>query len=260
MPLLYGERQLLQAARACMRRASAPGADGLTWAGYRRGLRDRVAALSTALREGTWRPGPLRLVRLTSYTGKSFSAVVPTVEDRIVHRAIRAAAEPVLEQRALAGWVSGYRPGRSRITALRAAAGHVRQGRTAVADIDVERVTAGSSAAQVTGWLAAHVTDGTFLRTFSTTLATLPEPLIPGTGLCPLLINLRLSRVDARLGHLAVVRFADNYCAFEPAPGPARAAFDAITAALAAEGLAPNVRKSQVREHANPEDLFLIDG
>lgn len=243
-----------------MRRASAPGADGLTWAGYRHGLRDRIAALSAALREETWRPGPLRVVQLTSYTGKSFPAVIPTVEDRIVHRALRAAAEPVLEQRALAGWVSGYRPGRNRITAVRAAAAHVEQGRTVIADIDVERVTAGSCATEVTSWLAAHVTDGTFLRAFAAALAPLPEPLIPGTGLCPLLINLRLSRVDARLGHLALVRFADNYCAFEPAAGPARAAFAAITGALAAEGLAPNRRKSRVREHANPEDLFLIDG
>jgi len=260
MPLLYGGRQLRRAARACMRRCSAPGADGMTWADYRRGLDGRLADLSAALREGSWQPGPLRIVAITSYAGKCFPVVIPTVQDRIVHRAIRAAAEPVLEERALADWVSGYRPGRSRITAVRAAMSCLDDGCGAVADIDVERATAGSTAQEVTGWLAAHVTDGTFLRRFRTALSVLPEPLMPGTGLCPMLINLRLSRVDVRLAGLAVVRFADNYCAFEATPARARAAFNAISDALAAEGLRPNPGKSRIRDAANAEDLFLIAG
>ena len=38
MPYLVDVRHLVAAARLCMRRASAPGVDGLTWAGYRRGV------------------------------------------------------------------------------------------------------------------------------------------------------------------------------------------------------------------------------
>lgn len=260
MPLLCGERQLRRAARDCMRRSSAPGADGVSWAAYRRGLAERIAALSVALREDTWRPGPLRMAEITTYAGKKLPAVIPTVEDRIVHRAMRAAAEPVLEQQAFRGWVSGYRPSRNRVTALRAAMAHLDAGRTVVADIDVERVTAGSTPRQATDWLAAYISDGTFLARFRTALAVLPGPLMPGTGLAPLLTNLRLSRVDAHLGGLAVVRFADNYCAFAATGAEAQAAFTAIRDALAAEGLRPNLHKSRIRAHANAEDLFLIDG
>jgi RNA-directed DNA polymerase len=260
MPLLYDEAQLRRAARDCMRRSSAPGADGVSWAAYRRGLPGRIAALSVSLREGTWQPGPLRTVEITTYAGKRFPAVILTAEDRIVHRTMRAAVEPVLEERAFPGWVSGYRPGRNRITALRAAMAHLHAGRAIVADVDVERVTAGPSTRQVTDWLAAYVADGTFLSRFRAALSVLPEPLMPGTGLSPLLINLRLSRVDTHLGGLAVVRFADNYCAFAATEIEAHAAFAVIRDALAAEGMRPNTDKSRVRAPANAEDLFLIAG
>jgi hypothetical protein len=260
MPLLFDERRLRQAARMSMRRRSAPGADGMTWAAYRRGMATHVRKLSVALREGSWRPGPLRTVRLTAYTGKEFAVVVPTVEDRIVHRAMRAVVEPILERRAFPDWVAGYRPGRNRLSAIRLAMRHLDRGLTAVADLDVAAVSAGASAEAVTDWLAEHVQDGTFLSRFRMVLAALPEPLAPGSGLAPLLINLRLSRVDAHLHDLAVVRFADNYCAFTATATDARLAFTRIAEALHAEGLRPQPRKSQVRLQANAEDLFLIAG
>jgi hypothetical protein len=260
MPLLSGEPHLHRAARECMRRCSAPGADGMSWAQYRHGLSSRIAALSTALSEGTWRPGPLRMVEITTYAGKEFRAVIPTAADRIVHRAMRAVIEPILEERAFPGWVSGYRPGRNRITALRAAMGHLQAGCVTVADVDVEQVAAGSTASEVTGWLAAYISDGTFLARSRTALSALPEPLMPGTGLSPLLLNLRLSRVDARLAGLAVVRFADNYCAFSASEADAQAAFAVVGEALAAEGLRPHPGKSRIRAAVNAEDLFLIAG
>lgn len=260
MPLLYGEAQLRRAARSCMRRCSAPGSDGITWAAYRQGMASRITALSVSLREGTWAPAPLRTTEIVNFIGKRFTVVIPAAEDRIVHRAMRNAVEPVLEAQAFAGWVSGYRPGRSRITAVRDAMRYLQAGRVFVADIDVARTSSGSTAQEVTGWLAVYVSDGTFLSRFRTALSALPEPVMPGTGLAPLLINLRLSRVDARVGGLPVVRFADNYCLFGASMAEARAAYDLLAAALAAEGLQPNERKSRIRAHANAEDLFLLDG
>ncbi|MGH3693462.1 MAG: hypothetical protein ACRDRX_05610 [Pseudonocardiaceae bacterium] len=45
MPYLIDPAHLLVAARSGMRRASAPGADGISWGAYRQGLRDRLAEL-----------------------------------------------------------------------------------------------------------------------------------------------------------------------------------------------------------------------
>ncbi|MEV7025744.1 RNA-directed DNA polymerase, partial [Kitasatospora sp. NPDC093558] len=150
MPFLVDVRHLKNAARACMRRAGAPGADGMSWAQFRQGLGGRLEALAEALRTGSWTPGPVREVEITSYTGKTFLSVIPTVADRVVQRAMRNAVEPVLEQRAFADWVSGYRAGRNRISALRDADRHLREGCRWVADVDVRRVSEGSSAAEVT--------------------------------------------------------------------------------------------------------------
>jgi hypothetical protein len=92
-------------------------------------------------------------------------------------------------------WVSGYRPRRNRITALSQVMAHMAAGRTIVADIDVAprigrvRRPGGD---RVAGGLRQR---RTFLALFRTVLSGPPEPIAPGTGLAPLLINLRLSRV-----------------------------------------------------------------
>jgi hypothetical protein len=259
MPLL-GERHLARALREGGRRCSAPGADGVSWAAYRREARTRIPELAAALSHGTWRPGPLRERPFPTYTGKRLPCVIPTVEDRIVHRAMRNIIEPILEERAFADWVSGYRRRRNRITALRQAMAYAEAGLTWITDVDVERVSYGSDAQEVTDWLARYIQDGRFLHRVRTALAGLPWPMAPGSGLSPLLINLRLVPADDQLADLPVVRFADNYCAFAADHSAASAAIDRITAALAQIGMKPNAEKSRVRESGFVEDLFLIGG
>ncbi|WP_259404168.1 reverse transcriptase domain-containing protein [Microbispora sp. H10949] len=259
MPFL-GERHLAAALRQCGRRRSSTGGDGMTWADYRRTAAVRIPRLARALREGTWLPGPLRVNPIPTYCGKQLPCVIPTVEDRLVHRAMRNAVEPVLEAHVFADWVSGYRPGRNRLTALRQSMAFVEQGFTWVADVDVAHVSQGSDPEQVTGWLAAHVHDGAFLDRFRTALAGLPSPLAPGTGVSPLLINLRLSRADRLLPELRLVRFADNYCAFTASRTEAERAMERVVDALDAIGMTANAAKSRVRENACVEDLFLIAG
>jgi RNA-directed DNA polymerase len=260
MPYLIEPVHLKRAARECMRRASAPGADGLSWAGFRTGLKGRLDELGEQLHQGTWQPGPLRASHVVAYTGKHIDTVIPTVRDRVVHRAMRRAVEPVLDQTAFAPWVSGFRRGRNRLTSLRQAAEYLAQGRGWVVDVDVQRASAGASTGEVVDWLASHVYDGTFLARVRTALDALPDPIMPGCGLSPLLINLRLSRVDAQLRGLSVVRFADNYCLFAASRTEAEDALTVLATALAAAGLRPHPDKSRIRSSAHAEDLFLISG
>ena len=88
----------------------------------------------------------------------------------------------------------------------------------------------------------------------------MPSPIAPGSGLAPMLINLRLSQVDNRVCELRVVRFADNYVAFARTREEAQEAFYAISDALLLLRLRPNETKSRIRRDANVEDLFLIGG
>ncbi|MBB5159288.1 WbqC family protein [Saccharopolyspora phatthalungensis] len=189
MPLLTDRRRLKQAARGCMRTTSSPGADGMTWRNYRAGLDARLAKLAAHLHDGSWTPSPLRQVTW-SLDDKDLAIVIPTVEDRIVHRALRQCAEPILEAHAYPDWLFGWRPGRSRAHALAYAQRHGITSPCWVADIDVTRATAGSTVDQTMRWLADWIHDGSFLRIVRRVLNGLPSPLAPGSGLSPLLTNL----------------------------------------------------------------------
>lgn len=260
MPLITDVRRLRRAARACMRRCSAPGVDRVSWADFRRGLTDNLNLLAEELRDGRWQPGPLREVELSAYTGKRFTVVVPTVRDRVVQRVLRDAVTPILEATVFEPFVSGWaRPGRNRLTAVRQAASHLTAGRVWAADIDVERVSAGATMEQVMDLLARWVHDGTFLLRMRTALRALPDPLVAGTVLAPTLLNLRLAPVDRALVELPVVRFADNYVVFADDSDAAQRAYDRVADALAAVGMRASPTKSRVHR-PNPEDLFLIAG
>src|SRR5262249_62358535 len=113
---------------------------------------------------------------------------------------------------------------------------------------------------EVVDWHAEHIHDGTFLARVRTALGGMPSPLAPGSGLAPLLINLRLSQVDTLVSGLPVVRFADNYAAFCATQAAAQQAFGVISDALLRYRLRPNEAKSRIRAEANIEDLFLIEG
>ncbi|MEU3622511.1 Retron-type reverse transcriptase [Amycolatopsis coloradensis] len=259
MPLL-SEPRLRRALRQCGRRASAPGSDGMTWGRLRSEAHVMLPQLALELAEGTWQPGPVREVQLPTYTGKQMYTFIPTVRDRLVHRALRNALEPVLEASAFHDWVSGFRPRRNRITSLRQAAVHHQAGFRWIADLDIASVSEGATIDEVIDWHAEHIHDGTFLARLRTALAAMPSPIAAGSGLAPLLINLRLSQVDKHLAQLRVVRFADNYAAFSPSRAEAHAAFYTISDALLRLRLRPNERKSRIRNDANVEDLFLIGG
>lgn len=255
MPLLVHPHRLTQAARGCMRTTSSPGADGVTWREYRVGLRDRLARLTARLKEGSWRPGPVRQISWPS-ADKHLCVAIPTVEDRIVHRAIRRCVEPILETHAYPDWMFGWRPGRGRIQALTYAQQHGVTSPCWVADIDIAHATAGPTVDQAIGWLAEWVHDGRFLATVRHALDGLPAPLAPGSGLSPLLTNLRLLRIDHALSDLTVVRVTDNYVIFCAGRLHAHHAFDQLREVLSAHALEPNPTKSKVW-HPNLEDLFL---
>lgn len=104
--------------------------------------------------------------------GKTLHIVVPTVEDWIVHRALRQAAEPVLDRDAYPSWMYGWRPRRGKVAAVAAADRHLSRGRRWVADIDVAGVTSGGSVDETIAQLAVHVHDATYLRIMRRALQT----------------------------------------------------------------------------------------
>jgi len=244
---------LRRAARQCMGRLGGPGLDGMTWRQYRDGFRARIDALSCRLRNLSWHPSRTRNATLF-FADKNLDIVVPTVEDRIVHRAVRNVLEPLIAHQCkpfVFGWVP-RRPWRS---AVQMAGRYLVTNRWTV-DADVYRVTCGAAVEEVLEWLRPYTADVHLLRLVALILSSLPRPLAPGSGLTPMLTNLRLMPVDLALCAYRVVRYTDNYCIFTANSYDAHNTRAALDVALAALHLDVNEDKSCVRWNPDPNELF----
>ncbi|QDY75340.1 reverse transcriptase domain-containing protein [Streptomyces qinzhouensis] len=249
-----GERGLKRAARQCMGRTGAPGGDGMSWRAFRQDMPDRLAVLAASLAHGTWQPGQHRTVMFDAW-GKRHTVTVPTVTDRIVHRAVRNAIEPVLAHGAYPPWMYGWRPRAGRSLAVAAAARHLAAGHRWVVDIDIAAASTGVALEDAIGSVARFVHDGSLLKVVRRILTALPDPLAPGSGLSPLLTNLRMTPVDHRLDGHRVVRMTDNYTIFCPTRPAADQAWSHLTGLLTAHGMTVATAKSKIwRPHA--EDLY----
>jgi len=109
----------LQAAFHRTRKDGAPGVDGQTWSDYERNLEANLQSLLDRAKSGTYRAPPVRRV----YIPKAGSATelrpigIPTLEDKVLQRAVVMLLEPIYEQDFDAGSY-GFRPGRSAHDAL----------------------------------------------------------------------------------------------------------------------------------------------
>ena len=96
------------------RKDGAPGVDGQTWNEYAVHLEANLQSLLDRAKSGTYRAPPVRRV----YIPKAGSATetrpigIPTLEDKVLQRAVVMLLEPIYEQDFDSGSY-GFRPGRS---------------------------------------------------------------------------------------------------------------------------------------------------
>lgn len=256
MGLVTGERALKRAARQCMGRSGAPGVDGMSWRAFRQDMPARIADLSATLADGSWRPGPPRIEQFDAW-GKRHTVVIPTVTDRIVHRALRNAVEAVLQRDAYPPWMYGWRPRAGRPLAVADADRHLRSGRRWVVDIDVAAASTGVTLDDAITSVARFVHDSSLLALLRRILTALPDPLAPGSGLSPMLTNLRMTPVDLELVSYThpVVRMTDNYTLFCSDLPEAEGAYQHLVALLQTRGMKPATAKSKIWR-PNAEDLY----
>jgi group II intron reverse transcriptase/maturase len=116
----------LRAAYWATRRDAAAGMDGVTWKSYGQDLEGNLQDLSERLRRGAYRASPVRRAYITKAGGGRRPLGVPTLEDKIVQRAVVEVMNAVFEQDFL-GFSYGFRPGRSQHHALDALAVGLRE-------------------------------------------------------------------------------------------------------------------------------------
>jgi group II intron reverse transcriptase/maturase len=130
----------LQEAYQRTRKDGAPGIDGVTWEAYGGNLDANLRSLLHRAKSGSYQAPPVRRVHIPKGTGGETRPIgIPTLEDRVLQRAVLMLLEPILEQEFLS-CSYGFRPGRSAHQALeRIWQGTSNDGMTWIVDVDISK-------------------------------------------------------------------------------------------------------------------------
>ncbi|MBI4179413.1 group II intron reverse transcriptase/maturase [bacterium] len=102
-----------------IRKDGATGVDGMTAGVYGEKLEENIQALHERLRKGSYRAPPVRRAKIPKEDGSFRELGIPTLEDKIVQKAVAMILEAIYEQD-FRECSYGFRPGRSAHEALEA--------------------------------------------------------------------------------------------------------------------------------------------
>lgn len=199
----------------------SPGVDGMTSGALKGYLSQHWPAILEQLLSGTYKPQPVKRVRIPKPDGGMRDLGIPTVLDRFIQQAVLQ----VLQERwdgTFSEHSYGFRPGRSAHQAVSQAQVYLSQGYGWVVDIDLEKFFDRVNHDKLMSRVAKRLDDKRVLRLIRAFLnagvmegglvSATEEGTPQGGPLSPLLSNLMLDDLDKELekrGH-RFVRYADD--------------------------------------------------
>lgn len=263
----------LKEAHRRTRKDGAAGADGLTMAEYEGRLEENLRLLLDRAKAGTYRAPPVRRVHIPKGDGSKTRPIgIPTVEDKLLQRAVTMVLEPVYEQEFYA-CSYGFRPGRSAHDAL----GHLREqamsmGGGWILEADIEGFFDSVDHRQLRNMLRQRIGDGVLLRLIDKWLnagvleageVTYPENGTPQGGvISPLLANIYLHEVLDKwfatvvrprlMGAAHLVRYADDFVVIFERESDARRVMDVLPKRFGKYGLRLHPEKTRLLSFKKP--------
>ncbi|GAE90886.1 retron-type RNA-directed DNA polymerase [Acetivibrio straminisolvens JCM 21531] len=101
-------------------------------------LKERREELLQSIRDGKYRPRPVRRVEIPKGNEKTRKLGMPTVVDRLIQQAICQVLTPIFEKQ-FSDNSFGFRPGRSAHDALKMCKANITEGYKYVVDLDLEK-------------------------------------------------------------------------------------------------------------------------
>lgn len=226
LELILRSENLNQAYLKVKSNKGAGGVDGMKIDELLSFLKDNRESLIQKLKEGKYKPNPVRRVEIPKETKGDFRKLgVPTVVDRVIQQAITQVLSPLYEEQ-FSENSFGFRPKRGAHDALKQCQQNVDEGYIYVVDMDLEKFFDTVCQSKLIEILSRTIKDGRVISlihkylnagvirngVFEKTEVGMPQ----GGPLSPLLSNIMLNELDKELerrGH-RFVRYADDCMIF----------------------------------------------
>jgi RNA-directed DNA polymerase len=253
---------MCDAFRNVKRNRGAAGIDKVSIRLFENQLGQNLLALMRRLKDGTFRPLPLRRVHIPKGDGKTRPLGIPAVRDRVAQEVLRQLLSPLFE-RIFHDDSYGFRPARNCHQAVERVLELQRQGYKYVLDADIKGFFDNIPHPVIMAGVAAEVADGNILRLVERFLKAgvmeegLVRPTAVGTPqggvISPLLANIALNSLDWRLHDAGYrhVRYADDFVVLCQTEAQVTEAHDLVQRHLTQIGLtlsAEKTRKTRFRE------------
>ena len=258
------------------RKDGSVGIDGQTSADYERNLEANLQSLLDRAKSGRYFAPPVRRVHIPKAGSSTETRPIgiPTLEDKVLQRAVVMLLEPIYEQ-AFDEGSFGFRPGRSAHGALESLwKGLMDMGGGWVLEVDIRKFFDTLDHAHLREFLRHRVRDGVLTRLIGKWLnagvmedgsVSYPESGSPQGGvISPLLANVYLHHVldvwfkqevqPRRAGRAFLVRYADDFVIAFSNESDARRVMDVLPKRFGKYGLTVHPEKTRLIEFKPPTD------